>query len=257
MSTNDPYIIYEFPITNRVRSFLRFEYLINKVESLMKGQNNSVEAINALHQLLELARHNDVKSELLRHIRWQEQELKKFTDSSPVDQRKLTQAVEEKQEVIKNLDDFKLPLADYANNHFLNSTKLRLSIPGGTCNFDLPQLHAWLHFDAAVQREDLETWLKPFRQLKIALESTLSLTRMSSEFSCETAGKGHYLSNFPPRKHSYSLIRIKTEEEPEIYPEVSSGPRHFTIYFFEITNPKTRPCQTRRDIQFQMACCTL
>ena len=253
---SEPRICYEFPITNRVRFFLRFEHLINGFEASINNHLDPLDAIRSLHQLLELARHSDVKSELLRHIRWQEQELYRFSDSSPVDQDKLSRIMREKQEMIKSLDGFELPLSDYTNNHFLNTTKLRLNIPGGACNFDLPQLHAWMHFSDDAKRKELETWLKPFRQLKEALESALSLTRMSAQFSRETAEKGYFINEFPPHRHSYCLIRIRTGT-PEIYPEVSAGPRHFTIYFFEITDLGTRPCQARRDIQFELACCAL
>ncbi len=249
-------IIYEFPITNRMRSFLRFEYLIDKIETSMNGRNHPVETIHSLHQLLDLLRHNDVKSELLRHLRWQEQELQKFSDSSSVDRNKLSQAVHEKQEMIKSLDDFSLPLSRYADNHFLNSAKLRLSVPAGTCNFDLPQLHAWLHFSDDTKLKELEAWFKPFRPIKAALKSTLSLTRTSAEFSLETAEKGCYLNNSPSDRHA-CLIRIATDTTPEIYPEVSSGPRHLSVYFFEIANLETRPGQTRRDVQFNLARCTL
>ena len=250
-------IIYEFPITNRARSFLRFEYLIDKVESSMNGRNNSIETIQTLHELLELARYNDIKSELLRHIRWQEQKLLELSNDPPVNQDKLSRLVEEKQQIIKDLHEFNLPTSDYANNHFLNSTKLRLSVPGGTCSFDLPQLHAWLHFSDDAKHKELETWIKPFRRLKEALQNTLSLTRMSAEFSRETAENGHYINKSLPGKHPYCMIRIATENIPEIYPEVSSGPSHFTVYFFTIETLDVRPGQTRQDVPFELACCAL
>lgn len=252
-----PRIIYEFPITNRARSFLRFEYLIHKVESSMNGRRNPVETIRALHELLELIRHNDVKNELLRHIRWQEQALQEFSGGPPVDQEKLSRLVREKQKVLEELYELDLPIADYANNHFLNSTKLRLNVPGGTCNFDLPQLHAWLHFSDDAKHKELEAWVKPFLRLNEAIKDSLSLTRMSAEFSRETAESGHYIGKLPPAKHPYSLIRIATENTPEVYPEVSSGPSHFTVYFFTIENLETRPCQTRRDVPFELARCIL
>ena len=254
---NTSRVIYEFPITNRVRSFLRFEHLIDKMEASIDKQDNPLTTIQILHQLLELIRHNDVKSELIRHIRWQEQELQKFSDSSPVDQNKLEKIMKEKQEIIRELDDFVMPMSDYMNNHFLSSTKLRLSIPGGTCGFDLPELHAWLHFDNNVIIAELRIWFEPFQQLQRALKSTLGLIRTSAEFIRETAESGYYISDFPPRKHAYCLIRISVEDNPKIHPEVSSGPRHFTVYFFEIANLKTRPCQTRQNVQFELARCTL
>ena len=252
---NNSRIIYEFPITNRIRSFLRFEYLIDRVERLMSNRGQPVEAIRTLHHLLELARQNDVKSELLRHIRWQEQELQKFSESSPVDQEKLMSIVREKQEVIKDLDDLNLPLSDYMNNHFLSSIKLRLGVPGGTCNFDLPQLQAWLHFEDEAKIKEFENWLEPFRQLREALKSTLSLTRMSAEFSSETAEKGCYISDLPPHKQPWCMIRIASNTSPKIYPEVSTGPRNLMIYFFEIKQLATRPAQVQRDITFELARC--
>ena len=254
---SDPRIIYEFPITSRMRSFLRFEYLIDRIEELISNRGNPVETIRMLHHLLELARQNDVKSELLRHIRWQEQELQKFSDSSPVNQEKLTEVVREKQETIRNLDDLNLPLSDYMNNHFLSSIKLRLGVPGGTCNFDLPQLQAWLHFEDEEKIREFEDWFEPFRRLREALKSTLSLTRMGAEFSTETAENGCYISDLPPHKQPWCMLRIGSNTSPKIYPEVSTGPRNFTIYFLEIGKLATRPCPARHNITFDLARCTL
>ncbi len=254
---NESRIIYEFPMITRVRSFLRFEYLLERIETSMNGQNDPVGTLHTLHQLLDLIRYNDVKSELLLHLRWQEQELQKLSDNPPIDPDKLSQAVEENQKTIKNLGDFELSLSTYTSNHFLNSTKLRVNVPGGTCSFDLPQLHAWLHFDAADKLAELEAWFKPLRQLKTALASTLSLTRMSAEFSRETAESGYYHRDFPSHSRTYRLIRIATENIPNIYPEISCGSRHCTAYFFKIDTLKTRPCQTHEDVQFELARCTL
>ena len=254
---NDSQILYEFPITSRVRSFLRFEYLIDHLESLINANSNPLETIRALHQILELIQHNDIKSELLRHIRWQEQELQKFTDSSPVDQDKLLQIVEEKQETIKNLDELNLSLSDYTNNYFLSSAKLRLNVPGGTCNFDLPEMHAWLHFSDDVRHESFKDWFRPFSKLNIALKSTLSLTRMSAEFSKEVAEDGYYMSDSRSNKNSSCMIRIKANADSKIYPEISAGTHHFRVYFYKIENLATRPCKTNQDIHFELSNCTL
>ena len=255
MSENS--VLYEFPITARMRSFLRLEHLINATETLVNRGENPVESLRLLHQLLDLLRHNDIKSELLRHIRWQEQELQKFTSSSPVDQEKLLKIVQEKQETIKKLDDYEFPTNDYTNNHFLNSVKLRLSVPGGICHFDLPQMNAWLHFSSETRDRSLKNWLKPFLVLKTALESSLSLTRMSADFSLQTAEKGYYSNKASAKKAGYSIIRIKLENRLPFYPEVSTGAQLFRIYFFEIDKIEARSYQMQRDLQFELACCTL
>jgi len=39
--------------------------------------------------------------------------------------------------------------------------KQRASIPGGTCEFDLPSYHYWQQQDASLRRESLQAWLAP------------------------------------------------------------------------------------------------
>ena len=254
---NESPVLYEFPITNRMRSFLRLEHLIDTMKTLVDSGENPVESLRSLHQLLALLNHNDMKSELLRHIRWQEQELQKFTSSSPVDQKKLLQIMQEKQETIKKLDEYEFPSKDYTENYFLGSVKLRLGVPGGTCNFDLPQMHAWLHFNGEIRNRHLKNWFEPFLVLKNALESTLSLTRMSADFSRQTASSGYYSNEKSAKKTNYSMIRIMLGDNPSVYPEVSTGPKLFRIYFLEIGKIEERACQVERDMQFELARCTL
>mgnify|MGYP006144106513 CR=1 FL=1 len=43
-------------------------------------------------------------------------------------------------------------------NEWLMSIRSRISIPGGTCEFDLPAYYAWQHHPAGDRRADLERW---------------------------------------------------------------------------------------------------
>lgn len=252
MST--PPVLYEFPITTRMRLFLHFEHLIKTAETLINNGENPIEALRSLHELLDLLRYNDIKSELLRHIRWQEQELQKSHPGSAVDQEKLKRLV---QEALQSLDNYVFPSKNYANNHLLNSLKLRLGVPGGTCSFDLPQMHAWLHFSSEARNSNMKDWLKPFLVMKKALDSSMSMTRMSDDFSGKTAKKGYYSNETSGKKAGYTIIRVMLRDNPSVYPEVSAGPQLFRIYFFEINNIEAQASQVQQDVQFELACCTL
>jgi len=56
-----------------------------------------------------------------------------------------------------------------AGNDWLMSIRSRISIPGGTCEFDLPSYYAWQQHDAERRRIDLRAWTATLTPLADAL----------------------------------------------------------------------------------------
>ena len=255
----DSYIIYEFPLSNRIRNFLRYESLIDRLTQLIED-NSPLCALQILTELIELTRYNDIKSELLQNLQWQEQQLKVFSSSDSVNLTETENLIAEKSRIIDTIDSFVFPTKNYASNEFLNSVKLRLSVPGGVCSFDLPLLNAWLHLPPEKIRENLIEWSQPFNPLKEGIKSCLTLTRKSAEFQACIANDGFYNASFPEISRSYSVIRIALENQNLCYPEVSAGKQHFTIYIFNNPNgqdPNSHFEQAQTDIPLGIACCNL
>ena len=68
---------------------------------------------------------------------------------------------------------FLQPIRD---SEFLNSIKLRSAIPGGTCEFDLPEYFCWLNQPAEARMRAFDEWLGLLRPLCDAIAELLWLT---------------------------------------------------------------------------------
>ena len=248
--------VYEIPITNRIRNFLRYEHLINRLTELI-DQVEPLSALQTLHELIELTRYNDIKSELIQHLQWQAQYLQVFSNSETVNILEIDELKQKKYQVIEMLDAFNLPISYYSNHNFLNAIKLRLSVPAGTCNFDLPVLHTWLHNTNERISKDLESWKEPFNTIQQGIQNCLHLTRLSADLEKETADEGYYIKNFPSIDRPHTMVRIKLNTSNLIYPEVVVGKRHCTIHFFDSEKLEERGTRITENIPFELACCNL
>ena len=59
------------------------------------------------------------------------------------------------------------------------SIRSRISIPGGTCEFDLPAYYAWQQLEPTRRRADLLQWVATLMPLAEALQVLLGLLRDS------------------------------------------------------------------------------
>ena len=92
------------------------------------------------------------------------------------------------------------PLRD---SEFLASIKHRSAIPGGTCEFDLPDYFFWLNQPAEERTEAFARWLVLLRPLCDAIAELLWLTRQNGrarDGSMAAAGVVQRVMTFVPRR---------------------------------------------------------
>ena len=87
--------------------------------------------------------------------------------------------------------------AALTNNEWLMSIRSRISIPGGTCEFDLPAYYAWQKFEPARRRADLLQWVSSLMPLAEALQVLLGLLRDSGVPHKVVAPAGQYQQSLP------------------------------------------------------------
>ena len=142
------------------------------------------------------------------------------------------------------------------DNDFLCGIRQRSSIPGGTCDFDLPSYHFWLqHVDFATRKQQLIEWSGQLSHVYNAVVTTLHLIRKSTVFSPATSVSGFYHHNLDSNQPN-QLIRIQIPSEANYFPEISAGKHRFTVRFmhFDIDN---RPQQADEEIKFSLSCCSI
>src|SRR5204863_266101 len=85
-------------------------------------------------------------------------------------------------------------------NEWLMSIRSRISIPGGTCEFDLPAYHPWQKLEPARRRADLMQWIASLMPLAEALNVLLGLLRDSGVPHKVVASGGQYQQPLPARR---------------------------------------------------------
>lgn len=254
-----PHIVFEQPLNERIRMFLRIEQLVERFNYCISGQTkwDSHHALITLLEVMDLAARGDLKSELMKELKRQTANLEALQATPGVDQESLRAVVDTHHHLISSLHSQNgHPGGQLKNNEFLSSLKQRTVIPGGTCDFDLPAYHHWLTRAVEQRHGDLEGWMAPFKRIHEASAIILDLVRKSAHPRPELAAKGFFQQNLDADQ-PFQLIRVTLPQESPYFPEVSAGKHRFSIRFLETQNLETRPSQIQADVEFSLACCSL
>ncbi len=259
LNTVTDHIIYEQPLNERIRTFLRLEFLFSRVENAMRGnsEQHNRDAIDNLINILSVFERSDLKSEIIKELERLITALSALENSPGVDSRALEALLSELDQVLDSLHLNKSAIGQpLRDNDFLYSIRQRSSIPGGTCDFDLPSYHFWLqHTDNEVRQQQLLTWFEQFSNVNAAIKTTLRLIRDSTHFSPASAVSGFYQHTLDSQQ-AIQLIRIQIPRQLTYYPEISGGKHRFTVRFMHF-NINNRAQQASEDIHFALSCCLM
>jgi len=248
---------YELPLSERMRTFLRLEFLYQQL--LYSSETDSRWAtratINTLLEILAILSRGDVRGEVHKELDYQIGAMQRYQSQPGVDTRRLDSLirnlVESRGEVAAVGTQFLQPLKDC---EFLNAIKHRNSIPGGTCEFDLPEYNHWLRQPYARREKDLERWIGAIRPLCDAVVEVLWLVRESAQPAAKTAINGMYQHSMQ-KDVNCRLLRVILTDNCTLYPEISGSQHRFTVRFLEWSTIDSRAVQTGHDVSFQLAIC--
>ncbi|MCV6638256.1 cell division protein ZapD [Candidatus Albibeggiatoa sp. nov. NOAA] len=253
-------IVYEHPLTETARSYLRLEYLFGAVKYHLKAPTawDSRSVLLNILDIIELLGRVDFKSELVDDLTMQVQTLERWRATPNVDTERLTELLTGVKEVLNRLQsiDMAVAITHFSQHYLFSLIKQRKGIIGGTSSSDLSLLHQWLHKNPKQRQYEINEWLQPIEPLREALEATLYLVRQNALVSQQTATEGFYQSKLEANGN-YQLIQINMPPEQVYYPEISGGKQRFTVRFYEQENLANRPTQTEQDIQFELSCCMI
>lgn len=252
-------MIFEHPLTERIRSFLRLESVIADArERLCRSEVTfSRAALASLLEACALTERGELKREILSELERQRIVLGHLQDSAQIDEEKLREALatlDREYAAVASLPE-RLGQALKANE-FLAALRSRSAMPGGTCSFDLPGLHCWLMRPAQQRQGDLEHWLSELMPLARALDVVLGHTRVAAEPEPVNAEGGIY-EYVPPGENPPVLLRILLDRKQCVYPQVSASRHRITIQFQRWTSADSRAEVLREDVPFTLALCRL
>jgi cell division protein ZapD len=250
-------IKFEQPLTERMRTFLRVEFLYDQTLFHAEEPNDfgARAAISGLLEILTILGRGDVRNDVLKELDRHAAGLERYRTQPGVDPGRLAG-------LLNNIEALRARLAEtnvqtlnpLKECEFLNTIRHRSAIPGGTCTFDLPDYGYWLRLPHADRRRQLEEWLSLLKPICEAVAEVLWLTREATEATECVAQSGFY-QHALDRADQVNLVRVLLPGTAGMFPELSAGQHRFTVRFVRWRGVDARPLQVNQDVRFLLALC--
>jgi cell division protein ZapD len=251
-------IAYEQPLNERMRNFLRLDFLYQQAvhHHTQSDPWSTRAAVSALLEILAITQRGDVRSEVLKELERQMNQLSAFGARPGVDTGRLRVLLTKLHRMREELSSVgALFMQKLRDSEFLNAVKHRSTIPGGTCEFDLPDYTHWLNLPDEIRGADFAHWLAVIRPLGDAVSELLWMTREQARSRREVAPGGIYHLTLE-RDVPVQLIRISLPHGTDLYPEISGSHYRVSMRFLVWQDAETHPLQTTEDVPFTLSLCT-
>jgi cell division protein ZapD len=251
-------VVYEQPLNERMRNFLRLDFLYQQaVHHHTRADPWSTRAaVSALLEILAITQRGDVRGEVLKELERQMAQLAVFNSRPGVDTARLRVLLTKLHRMREELGSVgALFMQKLRDSEFLNAIKHRSTIPGGTCEFDLPDYTHWLNLPDEVRGADFAHWLAVIRPLGDAVAELLWMTREQGKPRPEVA-PGGVLHLTLDRDVPAQLIRIALPAGTMLYPEISGSHYRCSVRFLVWQDAGNRPTQATEDVRFTLTTCT-
>jgi cell division protein ZapD len=213
-------------------------------------------ALMGLFELLTIFGRGDLKTEAIKELERLQTNLSRLSEYPNVDRERLGELLQQIENLTGTLRASNMQLGQHLkDNDFLHSIRKRSTIPGGSCDFDLPDYHYWLKLPAERRISDLENWFQDFDSIRNTTELVLQLIRNSTPSTSQVAKKGLYQQNLDTNI-PYQMVRVLLPPDTYCFPEISGGKHRFSVRFMDFTIDKqTHPVE--EDVYFDLCCCAI
>ena len=245
--------LYEEPVQEKIRKFIKIEFLLNKIH-YFKGKDDKSEnyiALLALCELYEVLSRSDIKSELIREIENQSAYLEKVKKIPQADHSKLSSVLEKQNQLLKLIYNIEINYLDHLERDVLFKTILK------NCFTQLQpaSIDFWLSRDILNRETQIDLWLEPLIFIKRSIDFILEVIRKSGRFEDRMAEKGFFIEKLDPKKNIL-LIRVTLTSDLYYYPQISVGKQRLTI-MFTTKDDKNSLVPYQQDLNFILTTCSL
>ena len=251
-------LVFEHPLNERMRTFLRIDFLYSQATYHNDGASEwgSRAAIASLIDILAITTRGDARADALKELERQLSLLNEFQAKPSVDTSRLRAVMSNlmrlRTELLAAGSAYLQPIKE---SEFLAAVKHRSAIPGGTCEFDLPDYFYWLQQPTAARTQAFNEWLTLLRPLCDSIAELLWLTRQNGRPREEVAKGGAFHITFD-RESPVQLLRIGVPQSLGLYPEISGSHYRSSVRFLAWNGLGNRPTQASADVPFTLSCCS-
>lgn len=245
-------ILYEHPLNERIRNYLKLEQLFVQVNSCVNADLHANHQVffNALFTIIDTLERSDIKGELIKDLEKLQQNLVIWSQAPDINSRALDNNLRETVGLVCQLKANNQTWYQLKENKLLASLKQRFAIQGGNSSFDLPQLQFWLHQPTEQVATQIKHWLSLLTNIENSLALVLKFIRQRAEFKLIETESGFYQDS----GEGLLLLRIKVSQHAQYYPTISGNKFRYSIRFM-------LPCEisgrrySNQATKFQLACC--
>jgi cell division protein ZapD len=250
-------VLYEYPFNESIRTMLRLEHLFDRLGQLMPRETavDHHYALATIFEIMDVASRADLKSDLLKDLERHKGLLNGYRGNPSISEQALDEIVAKIDHAFNGLNQLPGKAGHtLTGNEWLMSIRSRISIPGGTCEFDLPAYHAWQKLEPLRRRADLVQWIASLMPLAEALNVLLGLLRDSGVPHKVVAVGGQYQQSLPAGR-TYQLMRVRLSGNDALVPEIS-GHRLMVSVRLMRQDAEGRLKPSNADTTFELTLCS-
>ncbi|TKB47063.1 cell division protein ZapD [Thalassotalea mangrovi] len=245
-------ILYEHPLNERVRNYLKLEQLFEQIQSSLGDSfvHSYPLFFNAFFSILDILDRHDIRGDLIKDLEKLERNLTNWGKSPEVDGNAL-QSVLEKAKSLSTIFRSKSPLwAALKKDKFLDGLRKRFTLQSAYSGFDLPALTFWFNQPPIIVREDINRWLVEVNSLERALTLVLKFIRQKAEFENIESNNSFYQDS----GEGLLMLRVKLNKGVDYFPSVSGNHFRYSIRFMELCEQKGQQYINDK-VSFKLAKC--
>ena len=250
-------ILYEYPFNESIRTMLRLEHLFERLAVLVQRETAMDHhfAIVTVFEIVDVASRADLKADLLKELDRHKNQLAQYRGNPSISEAALDQVLARIEQSFDALNQLAGKAGHtLSSNEWLMSIRSRVSIPGGTCEFDLPAYYTWQHQSVERRQADLRHWIETLLPLEDALKVLLALMRESGTPHMVVAHAGQYQQSLPVGR-SFSLLRVRFDPAAGFVPEIS-GHRLMVSIRLMRQDAEWRLRPVTEDASFELSLCS-
>jgi len=249
-------VLYEYPFNESIRTMLRLEHLFDRLGQLM-ARDAAVDhhfALATIFEIMDVASRADLKSDLLKELERHKTQFNAYRGNPSISEQALDDVVARVDHAFNGLNALPGKAGNALTaNEWLMSIRSRISIPAGTCEFDLPGYYAWQKLEPARRRADLLQWTSTLMPFAEALSVLLGLLRDSGVPHKVIASGGQYQQSLPVGR-PHHLLRVRMAPGEMVVPEIS-GHRLMVMVRMMQQDAEGRLRPSDMDTAFELTVC--
>jgi cell division protein ZapD len=248
---------YEYPFNESIRTMLRLEQLFDRLGQLMPRDAplDHHFALVTIFEIIDVASRADLKSDLLKELDRHKSHYQAYRGNPAISESALDAVLGKVDHAFNGLNALPGKAGQsLTSSEFLMGIRSRISIPGGTCEFDLPAYYAWQQHEPQRRRADLMQWIATLTPLAEALNVLLGLLRDAGVPQRVVAQGGQFQQALPAGK-TYQLLRLRLDGALGLVPEIS-GHRLMVAVRLMRADAEGRMRAVNEDQAFELTLCS-